>query len=99
MVLLKKNRKLRVCINFIDLNKTCLKDSFLLPHIDQMLDATVGHELLSFLYAFLEYNQILMHPDDEEKTLKGLVNQVLPNILINSDKLKCCNVSYIFGIL
>ena len=33
-----------------------------------MVNATVGHEMLSFLDALLGYNQILMHPDDEEKT-------------------------------
>ncbi|KAL5801623.1 hypothetical protein ACOSQ3_033255 [Xanthoceras sorbifolium] len=33
-----------------------------------MVDATAGHELLSFMDAFSNYNQILMHPDDQEKT-------------------------------
>ena len=50
------------------LNKACPKDSFPLPHIDMLVDATAGHELLSFMDAFSGYNQILMHPDDQEKT-------------------------------
>ena len=58
----------RVCIYFTDLNKACPKDSFPLPHIDMMVDATAGHELLSFMDAFSGYNQILMHPEDQEKT-------------------------------
>ncbi|XP_031254693.1 uncharacterized protein LOC116112724 [Pistacia vera] len=33
-----------------------------------MVDATAGHELLSFMDAFSGYNQILMHPSDQEKT-------------------------------
>ena len=33
-----------------------------------LVDATAGHELLSFMDAFSGYNQILMHPDDQEKT-------------------------------
>ena len=33
-----------------------------------LVDATIGHALLSFMDAFLGYNQILMHPDDQEKT-------------------------------
>ena len=33
-----------------------------------LVDTTAGHELLSFMDAFLGYNQILMHPDDQEKT-------------------------------
>ncbi|XP_010676986.1 uncharacterized protein LOC104892696 [Beta vulgaris subsp. vulgaris] len=64
----KKNGKWRVCIDFTDLNKACPKDSFPLPHIDALVDATAGHELLSFMDAFSGYNQILMHPEDQEKT-------------------------------
>ena len=33
-----------------------------------LVDATAGHELLSFMDAFSGYNQILMHPEDQEKT-------------------------------
>ncbi|KAK0589524.1 hypothetical protein LWI29_015415 [Acer saccharum] len=33
-----------------------------------LVDATAGHELLSFMDAYFGYNQILMHPDDQEKT-------------------------------
>ncbi|XP_070002171.1 uncharacterized protein [Nicotiana sylvestris] len=35
---------------------------------DQLIDATEGHELLSFLDAYSEYNQIKIDPIDEEKT-------------------------------
>ena len=68
VIVKKKNGKWRVCIDFTDLNKACPKDSFPLPHIDRLVDATAGHELLSFMDAFSRYNQILMHPDDQEKT-------------------------------
>ena len=30
----EENGKMRVCIDFTDLNKACLKDSFPLPHIE-----------------------------------------------------------------
>ncbi|KAL5736109.1 hypothetical protein ACOSQ2_030897 [Xanthoceras sorbifolium] len=43
VVVKKKNRKWRVCIDFTDLNKAYPKDSFPLPHIDMMVDATAGH--------------------------------------------------------
>ena len=33
-----------------------------------LVDATAGHELLSFMDAFSGYNQILMYPNDREKT-------------------------------
>ena len=64
-VLVKKyNSKWRTCVDFIDLNKACPKDSFPLPRIDQLVDATSGHRLLSFMDACLRYNQILMHIPD-----------------------------------
>ena len=68
VVVKKKNGKWRVCIDFTDLNKACPKDSFPLPHIDRLVEATTSHELLSFMDAFSGYNQILMNPDDQEKT-------------------------------
>ena len=70
VVLVKKaNGKWRLCINFTDINKACPKGSFPLPRIDLIVDATAGHELLSFMDAFSGYNQISMDPDDQEKTL------------------------------
>ena len=69
VVLIKKeNGKWRLCINFTDINRACPKDSFPLPRINLIVDATVGHELLSFMDAFSGYNQISMDPDDQEKT-------------------------------
>ena len=68
-VLVKKaNGKWRVCIDFSDLNKACPKDSFPLPRIDQLVDGTAGHELLSFMDAYSGYNQIMMHEPDQEDT-------------------------------
>jgi len=40
VVVPKKNGKWRVCVDYTDLNKACPKDSFPLPHIDAMVDAT-----------------------------------------------------------
>ena len=44
------------------------KDSFPLPRIDQLVDSTAGHKLLTFMDAFLGYNQIRMVKEDQEKT-------------------------------
>ena len=69
VVLVKKaNNKWQLCIDFTDINKACPKDSFSLPRIDLILDATTGHVLLSFMDAFSGYNQISMDPSDQEKT-------------------------------
>ena len=55
-------------MDFTDLNKACPKDSFPLPNIDRLVEATAGNELLSFMDAFSGYNQIMMNPDHREKT-------------------------------
>ncbi|XP_059428507.1 uncharacterized protein LOC132162267 [Corylus avellana] len=69
VVMVKKSSgKWRMCVDFTDLNKACPKDSFPLPHISSLVDATAGYELLSFMDAFSGYNQIFMHPSDQEKT-------------------------------
>ena len=57
----KANGKRRICVDFTDLNKTYPKDSNPLPHIDQLVDSIVGHQLLSFMDAFSMYNQIKMN--------------------------------------
>ena len=56
----KPNGKWRICIDFTNLNKVCPKDSFPLPRIDQLVDATAGYELLTFMDAYSGYNQFQM---------------------------------------
>ena len=61
MVMVKKaNGKWRMCVDFTDLNRACPKDSYPLPQIDNLVDSTTRHELLSFMVAFSGYNQIRM---------------------------------------
>uniref|UniRef100_A0A2N9G6F7 Uncharacterized protein n=1 Tax=Fagus sylvatica TaxID=28930 RepID=A0A2N9G6F7_FAGSY len=69
VVMVKKSTgKWRMCVDFTDLNKACPKDSFPLPRIDQLVDSTAGHKLLTFMDAFSGYNQIVMDESDQEKT-------------------------------
>ena len=68
VVVPKKGGKWRVCVDYTDLNEACPKDSFPLPRIDQIVDASTGHGLLPFLDAFFCYHQIPIHPHDAEKT-------------------------------
>ena len=56
-----------MCIDYTDLNKACPKDSYPLPSIDGMVDVASGFRFLSFLDAYSGYNQIPMHPLDEDK--------------------------------
>nr|XP_018680247.1 PREDICTED: uncharacterized protein LOC108952553 [Musa acuminata subsp. malaccensis] len=57
-----------MCVDYTDLNRACPKNCYPLPMIDQLVDATSGHDLLTFIDAFLGYNQIRMAPRDQEHT-------------------------------
>lgn len=57
-----------MCVDFMNLNKACPKDSFPLPRIDQLIDTTAGFGLLSFLDTYSGYNQICMDNADVEDT-------------------------------
>ena len=56
-----------MCIDFTNLNDACPKDCFPLPMIDTLIDATAGHEMLSFMDGFSGYNQVKMYKDDIPK--------------------------------
>ena len=64
----KKDGKVRMCVDFRYLSKTYPKDEFPLPHIDVLVDNTVGSALVSFMDDFSRYNQIKMAPKDMTKT-------------------------------
>ena len=52
----KANGKRRMCMDFIDVNKACPKNSYLLLRVDVLVDSTAQHQLLSFVDAFSSYN-------------------------------------------
>ena len=66
MTVKKASDKWKICIEYINFNKACPKDSFSFPKIDQLVDITSRHKLLSFMNIFFSYNQIRMAPKDEE---------------------------------
>ena len=59
VVMVKKaNGSWRMCVDLTDLNKACPKDCYPLPRINQLVDSTSGHALLSFMDAFSGYHHI-----------------------------------------
>ncbi|XP_012468742.1 uncharacterized protein LOC105786813 [Gossypium raimondii] len=64
----KKDGKVRMCVDYKDLNNASPKDNFPLPHVDTLVDNTAGYSLFSFMGGFSGYNQIKMHPEDMGKT-------------------------------
>ncbi|CAN6695308.1 unnamed protein product [Malus baccata var. baccata] len=58
----------RVCIDYRKINATTKKDHFPLPFLDQMLERLAGHSFYCFLDGYSGYDQIVIAPDDQEKT-------------------------------
>ena len=58
----------RMCIDYRKLNQATRKDHYPLPFMDQMLERLAGKEYYCFLDGYLGYNQIVVNPEDQEKT-------------------------------
>ena len=58
----------RVCIDYKKLNATTLKDHFPVPFIDQILERLIDHSHYCVLDGYSGYNQIVIAPEDQEKT-------------------------------
>ena len=69
VVMVKKaNEKWRMCVDFMDLNKACPKDSYPFSQVNVLVDFMARHQLLSFMDAFSSYNHIKLNETDQEKT-------------------------------
>ncbi len=68
MVLLKKNGKLRICVNFKKLNKATKKNPYPLPFSDELVNIVIGYETYSFLDGYSRYHQISIAREDRYKT-------------------------------
>ncbi|RDX89644.1 hypothetical protein CR513_28608, partial [Mucuna pruriens] len=68
MLVPKNDKKVRMCVDYRDLNRASPKDNFPLPHIDLLVDKTTQHSCYSFMDGFSRYNQIRMALEDKEKT-------------------------------
>ena len=63
----KKNGKVRMCVDYRDLNKACPKDDFPLPHIDTLVDSAASSAMYSFIDDVSRYNKIMMAVIDKLK--------------------------------
>jgi hypothetical protein len=64
----KGGNKLRVCVDYRDLNAHTLKDHFPLPFISTIVDEVAGKELYSFMHDYSGYNQVSIALEDWHKT-------------------------------
>ncbi|CAN6557612.1 unnamed protein product [Malus baccata var. baccata] len=58
----------RICVDYRKPNNNTRNDHFPLPFIDQMLERLAGHSFYCFLDGYSGYNQILIAPENQEKT-------------------------------
>ncbi|MCO5565132.1 hypothetical protein L7F22_018803 [Adiantum nelumboides] len=68
VVVLKKNGKLRVCVNLKRVNAATIRDNYPLPIIDHVIERVAGRESYSFLDGFSRYNQLAIKLEDQHKT-------------------------------
>ena len=64
----KKNREIRLCVDFRNLNRASLKDNYPLPKMDHILQKVVGASRMSMMDGFSGYNQVAVLPEDQKKT-------------------------------
>ena len=64
----KKNRKKRFCVDYRKLNVITKKDSYSLRRIDELLDSLAGATYFSTLDLMSGYWQVMMYSADREKT-------------------------------
>ena len=64
----KESGKLRVCIDFRNLNKATPKDEYPMPIADTLINNASGNRIISFLDGNAGYNQIFMAEEDASKT-------------------------------
>jgi hypothetical protein len=64
----KESGKLKVCIDFCNLNRATPKDEYPMPIADTLINNAPGHRIISFLDGNARYNQIFMDREVTSKT-------------------------------
>ena len=66
-LVVKKNGKIRVSIDFRNLNLAAPKYEYQMLVVDQLVDAVAKHQIVSFMDGHLGYNQIYIFEEDVPK--------------------------------
>jgi hypothetical protein len=64
----KKQGTIHVCVDYKDINKSCSKENYPTPFVDQIVDNCARSEIFSLMDGFSNYNQINILPADQHKT-------------------------------
>ena len=65
---MKKNGKLRICVDIRNLNNATPKDEYPMPMADLLVDGVAGYPILSMMDGHSGYNQIFITEEDVHKT-------------------------------
>jgi hypothetical protein len=68
IVLVEESCKLRVCIDFHNLNRATPKDEYPMPIADMLINNASVNRIISFLDGNVGYNQIFTTKEDSSKT-------------------------------
>jgi hypothetical protein len=66
VIVLKRNGKLHICVDYHKLNAQTKKDPFLLLFLDLVFDLMAKHEMYSFMDDYSNYNQVKMVEENKE---------------------------------
>jgi hypothetical protein len=64
----KKDKELRLCVDYRPLNVVTIKNKYPLPHIDILFDQLAGAQVFSKIDLHSGYHQIKIHAEDIPKT-------------------------------
>jgi hypothetical protein len=68
VVVLKKNGKLIICVDFKKFNVATKKEPYPLPFMNEVIYTIARHEVYKFLDGSFGYHQISIAPKDQYKT-------------------------------
>jgi hypothetical protein len=58
VLVIKKSVKIRLCVEFKNLNRCSLKENYPFPNMDHIIQKVVGAQRISMLDGYFGYNQI-----------------------------------------
>jgi hypothetical protein len=64
----KGTGKIRICVDFWNLNRVTPKDEYPMPVAEMLINSASSHKVISFLDGKVGYNQIFMARKDVHKT-------------------------------
>ena len=64
----KKDKTLRLCVDYRPLNEVTIKNKYPLPRIDLLFDQLAGAKVFSKIDLRSGYHQIMIKPEDIPKT-------------------------------